>query len=82
MRRFRFQDSARLHTLPVTIAWGTRDRLLVYRTQSREARTRLPHSRHIAMPGCGHIPFYDDPQRCADAILEQLRESGVSPCRS
>lgn len=58
-----------LDQIPVTIAWGTRDFLLPYYTQSRRARRMLPSARHIALPGCGHVPFSDDPARCVDVLL-------------
>lgn len=65
-------DPAALTDLPVTIAWGNRDILLTYKTQSRRAREVLPHARHITLEGSGHTPFYDDPAACARVILDQL----------
>ncbi|HXW58779.1 MAG TPA: alpha/beta fold hydrolase [Solirubrobacteraceae bacterium] len=56
-----------LRGVPVTIAWGERDRLLLYRRQAPRARARLPWAEHIAL-GAGHIPFYDDPPACAQVI--------------
>ncbi|GIE35603.1 hydrolase [Actinoplanes italicus] len=53
---------------PVTIAWGTRDAVLPF-PQSRRARTVLPSARHITLKGCGHLPFADDPESCAAAVL-------------
>ncbi|GAB2982472.1 alpha/beta fold hydrolase [Nocardioides montaniterrae] len=55
---------------PVTIAWGTRDVLLTHRTQSRRARAALPEANHVDLPGCGHLPFNDDPELCARTVLE------------
>lgn len=72
-----FRD-ARLHELgaladiPVTVAWGNRDILLTYATQSREARRALPNARHVTLHGSGHTPFYDDPAGCAKVLLDQL----------
>jgi pimeloyl-ACP methyl ester carboxylesterase len=68
----RLQNSGRLDRIPVTIAWGDRDVLLTYGTQSRRARAWLPDARHLTLPGSGHTPFYDDPGRCAEVIGEQL----------
>ncbi|WP_280460408.1 alpha/beta fold hydrolase [Nocardia carnea] len=65
-------DPAALADLPVTIAWGNRDILLTYKTQSRRAREVLPRARHITLQGSGHTPFYDDPAACARVILDQL----------
>lgn len=47
--------------VPVTIAWGTRDRLLPPR-QGARARVRRREARHLELPGCGHVPFSDDPE--------------------
>ncbi len=55
--------------VPVTIAWGTRDRLLLPR-QAARARARRPEARHVSLPGCGHVPFFDDPPLLARVILE------------
>jgi pimeloyl-ACP methyl ester carboxylesterase len=55
--------------VPVTIAWGTRDRLLLPR-QAARARVRRPEARHVSLPGCGHVPFSDDPPLLARVILE------------
>ncbi|WP_433790601.1 alpha/beta fold hydrolase [Actinoplanes sp. CA-252034] len=54
-------------TIPVTIAWGTRDAVLPF-TQSRRARAQLPQARHVTLAGCGHLPFADDPAACADLL--------------
>ncbi|HEX6870171.1 MAG TPA: alpha/beta fold hydrolase [Micromonosporaceae bacterium] len=56
-------------TVPVTVAWGTRDRILPY-WQAKRAQERLPHARHVAMPGCGHVPMGDDPDLVASIILD------------
>ena len=54
--------------VPVTIAWGTRDRVLRPR-QAGRARERLPAARHVALPDCGHVPMSDDPDLVASVIL-------------
>ncbi len=66
----RGQDLGRLVDIPVTIAWGTRDVTLLHRTQSRRAREVLPFARHLDLPGCGHLPFSDDPGLCAQVVLD------------
>lgn len=55
-------------TVPVTILWGDRDLLLLPR-QGRRARAVLPRARHVALAGCGHVPFLDDPQAVTAAML-------------
>jgi pimeloyl-ACP methyl ester carboxylesterase len=55
--------------IPVTIAWGTKDRLLPPR-QVLTAKARLPDARIIPLPGCGHVPMTDDPALVADVLLQ------------
>lgn len=64
-RRYAFTGNP---TVPVTVAWGTRDRILPYR-QAALARQRLPQARHVDLPGCGHVPMSDDPDLVASVIL-------------
>jgi pimeloyl-ACP methyl ester carboxylesterase len=54
--------------VPVTIGWGTRDRLLSPR-QALVAKARVPHARLMPLPGCGHAPMTDDPELVADVLL-------------
>ena len=63
----RFRGGERI-TVPVTIAWGARDHLLAPR-QARRAATAIPHARVIELPGCGHVPTYDDPELVASVLL-------------
>jgi pimeloyl-ACP methyl ester carboxylesterase len=55
-------------TVPTTIAWGERDRVLLPR-QADLARHRLPKAVHIWLPGCGHVPMGDNPELIAEVIL-------------
>lgn len=59
-------------TVPVTIAWGTRDHLLLPR-QARRSRNVMPRAQHVALPGCGHVPFGDDPELLARVLLTGAR---------
>ena len=66
--RYRFRRGEELHDVPVTVAWGDRDRLLIGR-QARRARALLPAARHLLLTGCGHVPMSDDPHRVAEVLL-------------
>jgi pimeloyl-ACP methyl ester carboxylesterase len=66
--RYRFRDGEQLRGVPVTIVWGTRDALLMPR-QAARARRMLPWARHVVLRGCGHLPFHDDPDAVAAALL-------------
>jgi pimeloyl-ACP methyl ester carboxylesterase len=54
--------------VPVTIGWGSRDRLLSPH-EAVVARQRVPHARFIRLPGCGHVPMTDDPALVARVLL-------------
>ena len=56
-------------SVPVTIGWGTRDRML-RPSQAGVAMRRLPHARFVPLPGCGHVPMTDDPRLVARVLLE------------
>jgi len=58
--------------IPVTIAWGTKDRLLPPR-QALLAKERLPQANLVWLPGCGHVPMTDDPELVADVLLRGSR---------
>jgi pimeloyl-ACP methyl ester carboxylesterase len=55
--------------IPVTIAWGTQDRLLPPR-QVLVAKACLPQARFLPLRGCGHVPMTDDPALVADVLLQ------------
>jgi len=58
--------------VPVTIAWGNKDRLLLPR-QLERARRRLPRARCVLIRSVGHLMMRDDPQAVADVIRSGVR---------
>ncbi|HWE11572.1 MAG TPA: alpha/beta fold hydrolase [Solirubrobacteraceae bacterium] len=58
--------------VPVTVAWGEYDRLLLPR-QARRAAAAVSRARMVTLRGCGHVPTYDDPGQVARVILETTR---------
>lgn len=62
-------DSEIAPSVPVTVAWGTRD-LVLLPYQAKRARTALPHAVHLSLPGCGHVPMADDVDLVTDVLLE------------
>ena len=66
----RFTDD--LPGIPVTVAWGTQDRLLL-RRQGVRAKRLMPRSRLVRLPGCGHCPMNDNPALVARVILDGSR---------
>lgn len=58
--------------VPVTVAWGTADRLV-----ARPRPERMPPgSRYVELTGLGHTPTWDDPERVAELLLEASSYSG------
>jgi pimeloyl-ACP methyl ester carboxylesterase len=54
-------------TVPVTVAWGEKDRLLP--PSQTHFRAELPaHTRWIILRGCGHVPMSDDPEQVVRVI--------------
>ncbi|MFD6287698.1 alpha/beta fold hydrolase [Streptomyces sp. NPDC060205] len=64
--------------LPVTVAWGTRDRILV-RRQGVRAKRIIPRARLVKLPGCGHVPMNDDPALVARVLLDGSDGSRRTP---
>ncbi len=63
--------------VPVTVAFGGRDILLLAR-QSRRLDLLPPHTRQAHLPGCGHIPVADDPAAVAELIERTATRSPVT----
>lgn len=64
--RYSFEQDV---SVPATVAWGTRDRILPY-AQAAVARRRLPDARHVALEGAGHVPMIDEPDRIVELLDE------------
>jgi pimeloyl-ACP methyl ester carboxylesterase len=68
----RFWDGEQI-SVPVTIAWGEKDRLLLPR-QARRAARLIPGARIVSLRDCGHVPMYDDPDQVAQVLLDGSRD--------
>ncbi|MFJ5290607.1 alpha/beta fold hydrolase [Streptomyces sp. NPDC088348] len=64
--------TSEVSAVPVTVAWGTKDRILLRRQGIRAKRT-IPGARLVRLPGCGHVPMSDDPALVARVILDTSR---------
>ena len=60
--------------VPVTIAWGTKDRILL-QGQARRARRLMPEAKWVDLPGLGHIPMADNPDLVAHTILGTIADT-------
>ncbi|HSV40709.1 MAG TPA: alpha/beta hydrolase, partial [Nocardioidaceae bacterium] len=65
---YRFESEV---DVPATVAWGTKDRILLYR-QSHTAKTRLPNATHVPLQGAGHVPMTDEPDLIAQLVDETV----------
>jgi pimeloyl-ACP methyl ester carboxylesterase len=68
------RDDGDVDGVPVTVAWGSRDMLLIPR-QAGRARRRMPRARHVWLRGCGHVPTWDDPEQVAGVLLAGSRDT-------
>lgn len=59
--------------VPTTVAWGTKDYVLLY-GQAETAKKRLPDARHEPLPGAGHVPMIDDPDRVIGLVTETVAQ--------
>jgi pimeloyl-ACP methyl ester carboxylesterase len=66
MRTHLFDPAGYPEDVPVTIAWGERDRLV---GPPKPAR-RPAGARFLVLPGVGHTPTWDDPELVAATLLE------------
>ena len=64
--------------VPVTVAWGSRDRIFLP-VQAGVARDRIPEARHVILDGCGHVPMSDDPALVAGVILQTTAATVQQP---
>ena len=71
---------ARQVTAPVTVAFGSRDHVLL-RHQSRHLGELPPDTRTAALPGCGHLPMTDDPARVTNLIITSTTRANAVPAR-
>ncbi|GIJ60118.1 alpha/beta fold hydrolase [Virgisporangium aurantiacum] len=65
---------------PVTVAFGTRDRVLL-RRRSRHVDQLPPGTRVETLRGCGHVPMGDDPPAVATFIVRAAERAGRSRAR-
>ena len=54
--------------VPLTIAWAEFDRLV--RNRPLPDGVLPPEVRQVVLPGCGHVPTWDDPELVSRVILE------------
>jgi pimeloyl-ACP methyl ester carboxylesterase len=66
-RRERFKDGQGID-VPVTVAWGAKERLIPAKAQLRDELPVL--TRFVTLQNCGHLAMWDDPELVARTILD------------
>lgn len=56
--------------VPTRIIWGTRDKILPPTHLSSRFRRMVPQADWVEIPGGGHLPQIDHPERVAELVLE------------
>lgn len=69
--------------VPVLVAWGTRDRLLLPR-QADRVRSVIPSARVVWLSKMGHVPMPDDPAQVGRLVLDWAAavDAGTTTARS
>jgi pimeloyl-ACP methyl ester carboxylesterase len=57
-------------TVPTTVLWGDRDRVLPSAKHEAFFRDALPGATFHTLKRAGHVPFWDAPERVADGITQ------------
>jgi pimeloyl-ACP methyl ester carboxylesterase len=60
--------------IPVLILWGERDRVIPV-ANGHMLKEKIPDSRLIVFPLCGHMPQEEQPRETTAAILQFLEET-------
>jgi pimeloyl-ACP methyl ester carboxylesterase len=72
----RHYEAGARFSAPVTVAFGSRDRLLIRRSYRR--LDQLPPDTRVGeLPGCGHVPMADDPVAVAALVLASATQDVV-----
>jgi pimeloyl-ACP methyl ester carboxylesterase len=58
-------------SIPITLAWGEHDTLV--RNKPLPARALPRKVEQVELPGCGHVPTWDDPELVARVVLAGTR---------
>lgn len=65
-------DDMREIDTPVLVAWPEHDRVLPVERHAPRFRTELPNAEFRLLGGCGHVPMWDAPRLCVEAIEDAV----------
>lgn len=75
-RRRRFEGGAAIE-VPVTVARGDEDKLIP--PSARRDHEPPAHAITVTLTGCGHVPFWDDPDQVVETILATTARAHPEP---
>jgi pimeloyl-ACP methyl ester carboxylesterase len=55
---------------PVRVAWAEHDHIVPWRSYGVPMRDALPGAEFVLLPGCGHVPMWDDPALVGRVVLQ------------
>lgn len=67
------EPAADVPDVRIRIAWAEKDRIIPF--EAYGYHDRLPDAERVTLPGCGHVPMYDDPALVVRTILEVTKEN-------
>ena len=73
MRSAKVEDLKQVK-VPITIAWGEHDALV--RNKPLRDGILPKRVRQLVLPGCGHVPTWDDPDLVARVVLDGTARRG------
>ena len=59
---------------PIRVAWSECDRTIPYQRYGTAMRALVPGAEFVRLPGCGHVPMWDDPELVAHVVLQTTTE--------
>jgi pimeloyl-ACP methyl ester carboxylesterase len=67
--------------VPTRIVWGTDDKIIPLAHMSSRFRRMVPQADWVEIPGGGHLPQVDHPERVAELVLELTSEQQAAGSR-
>lgn len=55
---------------PIRIAWGAHDQMIPWARYGRPLIDKVPGADFRSLPGCGHVPMWDDPELVVRTVLQ------------
>lgn len=63
---------------PIRIAWGQHDQVIPWSRYGAPLTEKVPGADFRSLPGCGHVPMWDDPELVVRAVLQVTAPEALS----